>query len=33
MKIIYNADIQKSINIKVNDKVYELYPEETIDME
>ncbi len=33
MKIIYNADIQKSINIKVNDKVYELYPEETIDIE
>lgn len=33
MKIIYNTDIQKSINIKVNDKIYELYPEETIDIE
>lgn len=33
MKIIYNTEIQKNINIKVNDKVYELYPEETIDIE
>ena len=33
MKIIYNTDIQKGINIKVNDKVYELYSGETIDIE